>query len=455
VPGALQLQRVAGSLRSLRMLIARSLHTVQKLVGVSEFRVGSTFDVMARTQRVTGTVRPHRQGEWLVRLSAGRDPITGRRRQPSKVVVGSRDDARRVLAHMQHELLEGQFNAATLTVSELFSLWIDSPTKSGKPRSRTTRYNDQGRFDRYVNPVLGKRQANEVRPKDFSLLYDALLTRAQPGRQKCLSARSVHHVHSMLRAMFEWGFRREYVADNPVRQADAPSVHLLPPTAPERDVVASHLNTLRHDNDDLALAVWLASTLGLRRSEILGLRWADINLEALVIHIRHGVTKVPGSDAELTDTKTGLHGQVELPLHTSSVSLLASHRAAVETQLASIGATLDPGCFVLSADPEHREPLHPDSLSRALKSHCQRHPELERITLQELRSYAATEVASHGVDETTASALLRNRPETTRRHYQAVRQRELRRHAIGLAERLTSTMATTSAAHVVSPRMAP
>ena len=390
---------------------------------------------------MTGTIRPHGKGQWLLRLSAGRDPLTGKRLQPAKVVSGSRSDAQRALLEMQHEMMKGQVSVSSLSVEHLFDLWIKSPTKGGRRRSTTTIYNEVGRFNRYVRPSLGKRSANTVKAKDLSLLYDALLTSCLPGQSHPLSPRSVHHVHSMLRAMFNWAWRREYVKENPALRADHPSVTLPPLVAPERPTVASHLDILWTDNPDLALATWLTSTLGLRRSEVVALRWSDINFRLDLIHIRHGVTKSPGSDSQLTNTKTGLHGQAIFPMHPVTRQMLEKRYREFRKQLHQLEASEVTDGFILSSDPASALPVHPDALTKSMRLHCQRHPELEPITLQSLRKYAASDLAGTGVDETTASALLRNRPETARRHYQAARQRQVRRQALGIAERLAEEVA--------------
>lgn len=341
---------------------------------------------------------------------------------------------------MQHDLLEGPVESESLTVEQLFNLWINSPTKGGRPRSSTTRYNDVGRFSRYVRPALGSVQACDVRPRDLSLLYEALLTRPQPKSGQPLSPRSVHHVHSMLRAMFQWACRREYTRDNPASRADSPTVHLAPPVAPEREVVAAHLTVMWEENQDLALATWLGATLGLRRSEIVGLRWSDIDLDNGVMRIRHGVTKTPGARPQLTNTKTGLHGQATFPIHSETAKRLTARLADFRTQLELIGVPPGADGFVLSACPEHSAPLHPDVLTKAMRSHCRRHQDLEAITLQALRKYAASDLADTGVDEVTASALLRNQPETARRHYQAARVHRVRRHALGIGDRLAGAV---------------
>jgi integrase len=241
--------------------------------------------------------------------------------------------------------------------------------------------------------------------------------------------------------MFNWAWRREYIQENPALRADNPSVALAPPIAPERSVVGAHLEVLWNVDEDLALAVWLAATLGLRRSEVVGLRWSDIDFKEDVIFIRHGIVKVPGACFQMTDTKTGLHGQAEFPLHPYTKEVLEKKKRIYRKQLNAIGSDVTIDGFIFSSDSENSKPLHPDVFTKSLRKHCRRNPELRAITMQSLRKYAASDLAGTGVDETTASALLRNRPETARRHYQAAQTRIVRQHSLGLADRLAEEVA--------------
>ena len=394
------------------------------------------LDAMALKNTSPGTVRRHGTGRWLLRVSAGNDALTGKRLQPSRVVCGSRDEALSALVEFQHEVLLGHVSHDKMTLDQLFDMWIAAPTKGGRLRAANTKYHDAGRYRRYAQPSLGNRQASSLKPKDFSLLYDALLSRPMPHRSTPLSPRTVHHVHSLLRAMYNWAWRRDFVSDNPLMRADNPSVALNPPQAPNRNVVQEHLEILQSSNSDLFTVVWLAATLGLRRSEIVALRFSHFNFKENQIHIIFGVTKTPGSQFQVNNTKTGLHGFAVFPLHPFTKDVLERRQRDFRKQLHSFGVSVLGDGFILSSDPEHSVPMHPDALTKALLRHCVAHPELEPITLQALRKYAASDLAGTGADRSVASAILRNRPETTERHYMAANNRLVRQHALGLADRL-------------------
>ena len=400
---------------------------VSGCLSASDQKVSPMFGRMTKSN---GTIRPHNDGKWLLRVSAGRDVLTGKRLQPSRVVSGSFDDAKRELLHFQLEVMQGDFTKSSPTLDMLFELWLKAPTKNGRPRSSASVYADRGRYKRYVQPGLGSRQVSTLRPKDFSFLYDALV-----GRMN-LSPGSVSLVHSMLRAMFNWGWRREIVQDNPVLRADHPSKSWVPPVAPERDEVMKHCSILREENPDLGLAVWMVSTLGLRRSEVLALRWSHINFDQKVITINEGITKTPGSSYVVTSTKTGASGHAKFPLHPYTAQELLEMWDKLQSKLAEVGLVASRDAFIFSSDFAHEIPWNPDTISHAVSKHCKRHPEVPRVTLRLLRRYGVSDLAGEGVDEVTASAILRNGPETARRHYQAVRHDQVRSATLGIADRL-------------------
>ena len=368
---------------------------------------------------MSGNIRQLNNGHWLVRVEAGRDPVTGRRIQKSKSVFGSKRDAKKCLQDLQAEVARTPIPSSTMSLNELCEKWIESPTKSGRPRQPTSVYNTRHRYDRYVRPSIGSMRICDLKRGDVCGLYDQLSAQN-------LSPRTVHHVHSELRAMLNWAWRRELVAENVVLRAEAPSVPLGEIVAPEREVVQSHLRILHANSPDLELALVLSATFGLRRSELAGLRWSHIDLEKGVLRIREGITHVPGTGFTTTKTKTGVHGQADYELHDLHLERLLEQRGELENRALTAGVELPEDPYVFSSDPFHAKPIRPDSLGQKLRRHCQANPELPALTLKMLRSYTSSEVDGTRADETTAAAILRDRPETTARHYRAARRSSMR-----------------------------
>lgn len=386
-----------------------------------------------------GSVREVRPGYWLARVDAGRDPLTGRRNQLSKCVRGSEEQAYIVLTRLWTEAGRGVPRTGELTLSELAELWLASPGKSGRRRTASSVYKSRGRFNRYVQPTLGHRSIGELRSSDITLLCDALMARLG------LSPRTVSHVRAELRAMLGWAWKRELVAENVAIRADVPSSPLSGPTTITCEELAMHLKAAAALDSDLELMMLVAASFGLRRSELAALRWRHVDLVDGVLHIRESVTKCPGSDFETSPTKTGHHGFADFPIAEGLLELLRIRRDRLEVSLELAGLPRSSDGYIFSSDPLHRKPLHPDTITGALAKHRRRHPELPPLTIQMLRRYAASDMYGAGDDQAVAAAVLRDTPETTARHYRAVRRGEARRAVLGIYGRIEAKRATFKA----------
>ena len=368
---------------------------------------------------MNGNIRQLENDKWLVRVEGGRDPVTGRRIQKSKTVSGNKRDAKKALLDLQLDVARNPVPSSTMTMNELFDLWIASTTKGGKHREPTSVYCTRNRYNLYVRCSIGGSRICDLKRGDICNLYDQLLSQQ-------LATQTVRHVHSELSSMMNWAWRREFVTENIFLRVEVPSVSLREIVAPERETVQLHLGILELTNPPLALAFLLSATLGLRRSELAGLRWKHIDLEQGVLRLREGITNVPGIGFTTTQTKTGVRGHADYELHALHVERLRIHRAVLEQRAIQSEVQLSDDVYVFSADPFHVTPIRPDSLGQMLRRHCQANPDLPYITLKMLRTYTSSEVHGTGADETTAAAILRDSPETTARHYRAANRSRMR-----------------------------
>jgi hypothetical protein len=159
---------------------------------------------------MTGHLRKINEGKWFVRISAGKHPITGKRIQKSLTVYGNRKDAEKTLHELRGREYSGSLVSSNATLDEIVALWLNAPTKGGRKRAVSTTYHDKKRYERYVQPTLGSVKADDIRPVDFANLYQSLIQNAG------LSPRSVLHIHSILRASLNWGWRHDLVTSRAI-----------------------------------------------------------------------------------------------------------------------------------------------------------------------------------------------------------------------------------------------
>ncbi len=388
--------------------------------------------VSMRARSGSGQIRSLGQDRFLVRISAGVDAATGKRRQPSRVVRGTRQDAERVRAELLLAETGTCASESTVLLRSLVLKHLAAPTKSGQQRAPYSKHREQRRFNCHVGPVLSGRIADDVHPHELTRLYDTLIA-------KGLKPSSVQRVHGLLSAAYSWGEKRGMVSSNPAKLAEFPTARAEPPRSPTMEAVQAHLRILQEEDPEIALAVRLAATIGQRRNEIAGLRWAHVDLDAGLVSISEGIIRVPGEGLLVTATKTGHHGHAVLSADEELVAMLRDTRERLEKVAADFGADVPSGAYVFSSDPLHEKPINPDTLTKRLRRHMGRHPEIPSFTLKDLRAFTATQLHAEGADVTTAQAVLRHQsPQTTLRHYRAAQMDLVRSATIDLGRRISS-----------------
>ena len=357
------------------------------------------------------------------------DPATGQGRQKSKTVRGTELDVEAAVIDLRMRYAPSTVAPEDITLADLVVQYLNDRKKNGDERSSYSRHKELGRFKRHIGPALGTRIAQAITTQDLNRIYNHL--------QKNLSPSSIQRINAVLGAAYERGIDLGFVSHNPTKRTRRPSVPTPLPTAPKAETVQAHLNILREEDPQLALAVLLTSRLGFRRGELIALRWRHIDLEARWLDVCEGLTHTPGIGVETTPTKTGRQGWARCALGARLAEALEDQRTRYEKVMASIGEYPTDDAFVLSPTPTHETAWYGDSLTKRLGRHMSRHPELPRFTLKDLRDYAATELVAGGASLSHAKALLRHQSaKTTERYYVAVREQQLLQESLALQERL-------------------
>ena len=120
---------------------------------------------------MTGQIRKTGNNKWFVRISAGKHPISGKRIQKSLVVYGSRRDAEKALHDLRGQEYAGSLVSSNAILDEIVALWLNAPTKGGRKRAASTTYHDQKRYERYIQPTLGKARVSHTKTRNRLSAY--------------------------------------------------------------------------------------------------------------------------------------------------------------------------------------------------------------------------------------------------------------------------------------------
>lgn len=329
---------------------------------------------------------------WYVVIELGRT-ADGRRRQKWHGGYRTRKEAEAARAKLVNEVNTGVYAAPSKTT---LGEWL---TDSWLPTMRTQiKASTWDGYDRtirlHVIPTLGHRALHQLTPPMLNNLYAELMEignrRAKVGGG--LNAKTVRHVHTTLHKALGDAIDAGLLTNNVAERAKPP-----------KPGVASHIEMKFWDPNQLAQflvhieghrlrAAWhLGAMTGLRRGEVLGLRWRDIDLDAGRLAVRHTLVSV---NYAIKDSTPKTHQARTVDLDPNTVAQLRQHKKDQEGERAAWG----PGYHVndLVFRREDGSPIHPDLFSQAFEAEVRRSG-LPRIRLHDLRHTHATIALRAGV----------------------------------------------------------
>ncbi|HUX05258.1 MAG TPA: tyrosine-type recombinase/integrase [Acidimicrobiales bacterium] len=215
------------------------------------------------------------------------------------------------------------------------------------------------------------------------------------------------------------------------------------PKPPDTEAVVALLKYLGETDIRLWAAVRLAATTAARRSELIALKWSDLSWGKATLQLERGIVVVPGKGSIDTDTKTGEAGEGLLDLDEELMTALQIIRQ--EDGPDDLPLHKWPDGYILSNDRGVTH-WHPDTLSSRVREAASHVHRAKGITLKQLRSYVASELAtSLNFDVATAQAVLRHKSSsTTLRHYIAARERDSRQASRTIGEALADGKSKSS-----------
>jgi integrase len=393
-------------------------------------------------------------GRWYVKLELDPDPATGRRRQRWHSGYPTKRDAERARVDLLSKLDRGEYVAPTQqTLGDYLNDWLDTiePTVRGstydsyqrnirlhvidhigatklvrvdagvlnglyaqllrsgrRPSSRTGKGHSPAVLERALAlraegltlSAIAERLSAETPAPLSKNAVAALLRRHdhqrdQPsGTASGLDPRTVAYIHTIVHRAFKDAVRWGRLARNPADAADPPRSRPKPDSAQawEGATLQRFLDGTRAAGDRLYPLWVLLATTGMRRGEALGLRWADVDLEAGRAHVRQTVIQVRGH-VMFGEPKT-VQGRRAIDLDTWTVAVLRAHRVRMAEERLVVGPDFTDNGLIFH-DPSGGA-LRPESVSRSFARAVTRQA-LPALTLHGLRHTWATLALQNGV----------------------------------------------------------
>jgi integrase len=332
-------------------------------------------------------------------IDLGPDPVTGKRRQKSQTFK-TRKEAMAALHAGHVEVANGTaVSRSTKTVAQFLGYWLTDITQH---RVRPTTFASYSQIiHNRIIPAIGAVSLQKLTVAQVQALYSDLLTGGRAdGRGKALSPRSVQLAHTVLRKALKDAVKQGLVARNVCDAA-------VPPRAPRPPIDAWDTGDVRRfldvARDDRFAALWvLAIHTGMRRGELLALRWEDIDTDKRVLYVRRSLVQ-SGGVMGIQEPKTA-SGRRTIALDVDTLSALRAHRARQVEHRLRIGPDIvaDHG-YVFTTDLG--TPLYPSNLNRYFNNLIVK-AGVPRIPFHGLRHTHATLLMKSGISPKVASERL-------------------------------------------------
>jgi integrase len=288
----------------------------------------------------------------------GRDPVTGKERRSWHPAGTDPAEAERLAAKLAAVEAVRIDAVRSLTFGAyLTSQWL--PAKRHHLATSTYRGYERN-VQRHILPALGTVSIRRLRYQQIEALYDALL---HPTTGRGLAPKTVYEIHLIIKGSLADALRRGQVTRNVAVVARAPKQRWLQRiegvSLTEEELRRLMRTAVGHQ---LFPLLWLTAMSGMRRNEVLGLKWPDIDFAKRRLHLNRGLVAV-GYEIHQTRGKTK-NARRAIALDDTTLAVLAGWQAHQAAEFAAVGISNDERWVFTDGDGQ---PIHPHAVYEAFR----------------------------------------------------------------------------------------
>ncbi len=323
-------------------------------------------------------------------LNLGTDPATGKRKQQWITVKGTKKEAEKKLSELLHQLDTGNFmKPGKLTLADYLEIWMkDYAWPNLSPR---TAESYEYIIRRHITPSLGQILLTQLKPEHLQHIYSEKLSKGRCDGEGGLSNRTVRYIHVTLHKALQYALKLGIVTRNVAQAVDPPRL--------QRHEMRSMSESDIHIFLEFAKSTpyydlfYTALFTGMRRSELLALRWLDIDLLLGQLYVSRTLHQLRTGEIIYRQPKTE-KGRRQIALSPSTALVLKEHRETQAQLMQAQGLALNDDSLVFSQIDG--KPLLPDSITHAWMKLARRSG-LNGIRLHDARHTHASLMLKQGV----------------------------------------------------------
>lgn len=314
----------------------------------------------------------------------------GKRKRKWHSGFKTKKEAQKFLNEQLHKMDTGTYFSPTkITVEEYLERWLSDYAKVNTAPRTYEGY--EYIIRQHVIPQLGQLKIDKLKPLHIQSYYSNRLTEGRIDGKGGLSNRSVLHHHRVLHQAFDQAVKWQMLQINPV--------NAITPPKPQK----KKMNVLSREQIQLLLQetkeksyfsiIYMAIHTGMRRGEILGLRWSDIDYKNLTISINQTVQRLKSTGIELRNTTKTDGSRRSVAISESVIGMLKKVKVTQTKNKLHFGVLYQNHDLIFSN--EDGSPIDPDGLSREFTRLVKR-IDIPHIRFHDLRHTHATLLLQQG-----------------------------------------------------------
>lgn len=353
--------------------------------------------------RGEGTIHQRSDGRWEAKLTAGWDPVKDKVKRVT-YYGKTQGEVRKKLDRAKGQIIEGTFvQPSSNTFANWLARWLQVYVKPNVKQITYANYEHTIRM--HINPAIGSVPLQGLRVDTLQEFYNQKSEKGRLDGTGGLSSAMIHLIHKVIKNSLKKAVHARLIVYNPADAVILPKMRRKEMAILDRQQVRKYLEAARGER--LYAAYLLEMYTGLRRGELLALRWDDMDFEAKTLTVRRTMSRVKMVEENITkllfsDPKTE-KGKRIIPLKPSMLMELNIHKVRQQEEKELVGdAYKDNGLVFATATGT---PVEPGNL---IKQHTRllKNAKLPHVRFHDLRHTFATLMLEEKEDPKVLQELL-------------------------------------------------
>ena len=305
-----------------------------------------------------GYIVQRSKGSFTLKVYIGRDPATGKKRYRTETIKGTKREAQRRMAEIIAEVSHGDLTIPSkMTIREYLSEWLEGYAKVNVNPRTYERY--VGICQQHLIPALGAIPVKDLQPLHIQSYYAKEQSEGRLDGKGGLSKQTVYHHHRLLYEALKHATRQGLVARNVADSVTPPRPDYVEMKTLDTEGLSRLLN--KAGESSYFTVIYTAAYTGMRRSELLGLKWGRVDVDLGVIEVVESLHQLKTGEIVFQPPKSQ-KGLRRIALSPSLSIVLREYKEKQKAMRRQIGLPA-PGPDDLVFSRPDGSPIPPDTIS--------------------------------------------------------------------------------------------